>query len=638
MATTLSGIISPLASCASTVSGDLTILQFCGSLNNQIDPKSSGSLVSQLIQKNGNAIDFSGLGAQAFQEALNVHIEITGHVTDAFNGASKALSNFGDDIKSLSSHYDEQLSNIKATDYAPGVSLVGSSSPVAEAARSTFMSLNPQAALIDNVISSADGNAVLQDGPSDLLGLLSSAYNRLINQAEGMSISMPPPEANNSTNQAQAQQMVMASLDALHFDVSQVYKNWGNAIHQSFSNFTSAMQAVTQKVQPYIDILNNKLTSAAAIMAMIHLISGSNEPISIVQTGPNSIMVYISGTNLSGYGEDTNIWNALGTGMGMNMPYEQDVIAAIEQYSAEHGLVNPQVTLAGHSLGGMVAQQIAEQHLFNVNQVITFGSPVMGPPVRGIKYDMYEADSDIVPLLSRYENPTLPGSLKDLAALFPARVKFVHFNGGYNIIGNVAGVFQDVGALAKDDKGINVTISQLDLMSRYLPPKDQQQIHLGLFNDVNDGVNDVNTFVNAVTFPAHLLMPSQPSLMTSQPYAGPQARLHFMDPTGSYNGAVQRVPDLPTSLGLGVHSDYEQSPWLESQKIVSPPKSPAGGALSNMEYFGMPDEYQTAQINQYMQSHSTLGQIYTWKYGPKPVPTPPPVPHPRPGPSSTPPK
>ena len=583
MASTLSDLMSRLTNPATAVSSDLTNLQGFSSQNDQIDPKRSNS-VSQLIQKNGSAIDFSGLGAQAFQESLTVHMEMTGKITDAFTGASKALTTLGDAVTSLSSHYDGQLSNIKGTNYAPGTSLIGTSSPIAEAARSAFLSLNPQKVMIDDVLSGADGNAVLKDGPFDLLGSLDMAYAGLVGKAATMPISMPPPMANNATNQAQVQQMVENSLDALHHDITQVYTNWGNNVHQNFTTFTNAMKTVTQTVQPYIDILNNKLTSAASIMAMIGLVSQSNNPISIVQTGPNSIMVFISGTNAgkAGFGLDTNIWNALGTGMGMKMPYEQDVIAAIRQYSAQHGLVNPQVTLAGHSLGGMVAQQVAAQHIFNVKQVITFGSPIMGPPVRGIKYDLYVAASDAVPLLSRYENPTLPASLQDMANRFPALQ--THF--GWNPITDAKNIAHDGSALLKDGQGVLYLRSEIDKMSPYLTPGDR-------------------SFLNSVPGPLRPVVVDAAGL---KPYAGPQAKLQFMDPKGAYKGELQSVPDLSPNLGFGVHSDYAQSPYLESQNIISPIKPPAGGVLSNVNYFGMPNEPKSAKINQYMQSHSTIGQ------------------------------
>ena len=580
MATTLSELSSPLANSAYAVSADLGMLQFESPLNNQIDPKGSNS-VSQLIRQDGNAIDFSGLGAQAFQESLNVHFEMIGHLTDAFTGASKALSHFGDTVISLSSRYDGQLSTIKGTDYAPGFSFSGGDL-IAEAARSAFLNQNPYTAMIDDVISAADGNAVLQDGASHPLNLLGSAYVRLISQAEETPIQIPPLVANVSMSQTQARQMVIASLGSLYDDISQVYRSWGTAIQQAFFTFQAGMKTVTQQVQPYIDILTQP-TSAASIMAMISLISQSDEPISIVQTGPNSIMVFISGTNMSQLGYDTNVWNALGTGMGVNMPYEQDVIAAIEQYCAEHGLVNPQVTLAGHSLGGMVAQQVAEQRIFNVNQVITFGSPIMGPPVPGVKYDIYEADSDVVPLLSHYENPTLPTSLQDVANLFPGQVAAPMGN----IDSKAIIILKDAGAAWMDTPGVLYLRSELDRMSPYLPPADRS-----LLNNLPGPLRPVASDVAGL-----------------QPYAGPQPRLQFMDPTGAYQGELQRVPDLPASLGLGVHSDYAQSSYLESQKIVQPMNLPASPLLSNVEYFGMPNEYKTAQINQYMQDHSTIGGL-----------------------------
>src|SRR5205823_3265163 len=59
---------------------------------------------------------------------------------------------------------------------------------------------------------------------------------------------------------------------------------------------------------------------------------------------------------------------------------------------------------------------VAEKGLFDVTQVVTYGSPTMGDPVPGVQYDLYEAQWDPVPLLSRYENPVLPSSFSQLGS------------------------------------------------------------------------------------------------------------------------------------------------------------------------------------------------------------------------------
>lgn len=574
MANTLTGLVLPLTNTANAIIGDIAIIQQQIATSNQsIDPQSSNS-VSQLIQQNSAVMDFSGLGAQAFQESLKVHLEITGHMTDAFNSVSNALNKLTTAIDSANTQYDGQLSTIKGTNYAPD----NPSSNVAQGARAAFINLDPWTVMIDDVITSADGNAILISGPSDLTNLLSNAYVRLANQADGEVISLPFESKPTPAEEAQARQMVVDALFALYYDISQVYNSWADAVQQAYLSFQSTMATVEQQVQPFIDILTQP-TSAASIIAMIQMISQSSEPIAIVQNGPNSILVMISGTNLGQMGYDTNIWNALGTGMGQNMPYEQDVIAAIQQYCQEHGLTNPEVTLAGHSLGGMVAQQIAEQNIFDVRMVVTYGSPIMGPPVPGVNYDIYEADSDLVPLLSRYENASLPSSLQELAKKFPAQ-----FGGGGNPIRDVIGAYEDA-------PGFGYLLSEVMALSPYMSPTDQKQLM---------GMKLGPTTVGGLT---HLF-----SNFKMQPYAGNQAKLNMMDPYGDYQGQLQRVPDLPESLGLKVHSDYGQSRWLENQQIFWNMDTPTPNFLNNVQYFGMPNEYQTAQINQYMKAHSTIGE------------------------------
>lgn len=563
MATTLTSLLLPVTASSLAVANDLSYASSeIVALNDQINLSSSNS-IGQLIQHNGSTLDFSGLGAQAFQKAVTVHLSLTGKLLNAFDGASRALSTFANSVDGFNSQYDGRLNAIRGTSYAPGFSW----DPIAEGARATFAALRPDTAMIDDVIAMADGNAVLQNGASDLLNLLTSAYMSLLGQAEKAFVPLPAPEA-TPANQIRARAMVMQALDALYSDIRAVYSSWGAAIQHAFSTFKSAMTAVEQQVQPYTDLLTQPL-SAASIFDMIQMLSQSNEPIAIVQTGPNSILVLISGTNLSKFGYDTNIWNALMTGMGQNSPYEQDVIAAIQEFCAQHGLTNPAVTLAGHSLGGMVAQQIAERKLFNVTQVVTYGSPTMGNPVPGIHYDLYAAKWDPIPMLSRYENPTLPGSLQQVAKMFPSfqtnYKSFWHNPFSWSgLTADVSGLGRDIGA----------------------------------------------TFDNVLA--ARGLKTGVPFLLgeITGSYAVMAAGLKqsFMDPRDLYGNSIKIVPDL-TTISPAVHSQYGQSQWLENKQRVFQPIQETGDMFDHIEYFGMPYEFETGEINKYMLSHSSLGQI-----------------------------
>lgn len=600
MATTLSDLTFPLTNTAYVVAGDLTLITGeIGPLNTHIDPQGSNS-VHQLIQQNGSAVDFSGLGAQAFQESLSVHLNVTGQLTDAFNNASKALNTLGDSVNSLNSRYDSQLITIKGNDYAPGYYGGGYSSgdPIEQAARDIFYSLDPYTVMIDDVIAGASGNAVLTGGPSDLLNLLSSAYGRLYDQVYAAPVSLPSP-ANTPDNENQARQMAVDALYALYNDVSQAYTSWGNGVQQDFSTFQSTLAGVEQTVKPYTDLLTQP-TSAASIFDLIHMISGSNEPIAIVQTGPNSILVAISGTNASksAAGYDTNLWNALMTGMGQNSPYEQDVIEAIQQYCQEHGLTNPQVTLAGHSLGGMVAQQVADSGLFDVTQVVTYGSPTMGNPVPGIQYDLYEAQGDPVPLLSSYENPTLPSSYQQLAQIYP--VVPLNYEGFHNPFSDWGfGTIKDIGSAGHD---IDIARKDVTSIIQNLGGAGYLYFEASLFSNfvpLKVGPVPVGPVINALNQnPGGDLLEMDPS-----------AKISYMDPHGYYGNSIKLVPDL-TDMSPGVHSEYGQSQWLENTQPVFQPVNLSGSnILDHIQYFGMPNEYQTATINQYMDSHSSLGQL-----------------------------
>lgn len=385
---------------------------------NQLDPNLQ-NLANSLAQGDPNAANFQGLAGISFHEAVNVHIDVTGYFSTAFGSVSKAANTLLTDMSNISMLYDGQLGNVQPIDYtSSGQGTVGN------AAKQAFLALDPYTVLVTNVLDAANGNEVLQSGPANLLSLLSRAYQQLLASAASAPVNVTVPVASAqaaaqiTSETASARALVTQYIDEMYQAVHGIYTNWGNGILHSFTSFQSAVHGAEQQLQPAVELLKNP-DSAQSIFDLIHMISGQNAPIAITQLGGNTILVSISGTELNNLIFDTNIWNALGTGMGQSMPFEQDVINAIQEYIAEHGLKDPQVILAGHSLGGMVAQQVAASGLFNVTQVVTFGSPVMGPPVPGVKYDMYAAQWDPIPMLSKYEFPALPGSLQQVASMFP---------------------------------------------------------------------------------------------------------------------------------------------------------------------------------------------------------------------------
>ena len=149
---------------------------------------------------------------------------------------------------------------------------------------------------------------------------------------------------------------------------------------------------------------------------------GTSKPITITpykKDGKNGLLISIGGTDLNNINYDTDLFTALQTGQGYTNPYLADVRQALLDYMREHReMAGSEITFAGYSLGGMTAQQMANdiasgndstinQSGLRVAQVITYGAPVMGAPLNNVKYNMYDATYDPIPLLSSYEDHLL---------------------------------------------------------------------------------------------------------------------------------------------------------------------------------------------------------------------------------------
>ncbi len=165
-------------------------------------------------------------------------------------------------------------------------------------------------------------------------------------------------------------------------------------------------QSPEKSVQAATAFHNNP--NMQTLYGMINSQYGTGAPIGITQIGSNTILVTLAGTEFGQWNQSNNGPTALDSGAGdIYNVYEQDVAAAIDAYIKEHHLTPPvNVVVAGHSLGGMVAQDLALAGgggEFNVTNVISYGSPQVGPQVPGVQYQEYFNQYDPVPLASWYE-------------------------------------------------------------------------------------------------------------------------------------------------------------------------------------------------------------------------------------------
>ncbi len=152
-------------------------------------------------------------------------------------------------------------------------------------------------------------------------------------------------------------------------------------------------------------------------------------PVGITPIGDNTILVSLVG--IEPIPTNSNTWiNGVGSGSQKDSatdPYEEDVFNIIQEYINQNGgnFKKPiRVIIAGHSYGGIVAQELAANHAkekdyYFISDVVTFGSPEVGPYNRkdNVQYTQYFTQHDIVPMASGEEAwPHINSLTQSLAA------------------------------------------------------------------------------------------------------------------------------------------------------------------------------------------------------------------------------
>ena len=139
-------------------------------------------------------------------------------------------------------------------------------------------------------------------------------------------------------------------------------------------------------------------------------------PIGITQIGPTRYLVTLGGIEWDSWTGANALDNAALDQLGINSEY----YAVVRETLEEQLPPGAEVVLAGHSHGGIVAQNLARDPSFNANanrplldrilgrnsgdyhitDVITYGSPVSGEPASGTRYRMFANEGDLVAGLS----------------------------------------------------------------------------------------------------------------------------------------------------------------------------------------------------------------------------------------------
>ena len=168
---------------------------------------------------------------------------------------------------------------------------------------------------------------------------------------------------------------------------------------------------------------NNTYTTAPEIYKLVR--DGYNQgvqgPISIVKgtlkkglfTSKPVYLITLSGTELV-LNQSTEVLTDLFSGFNLNNAYYSNVVSIITSNVPK----GANLIIAGHSLGGMVAQQVAANSTiksrYNILNTVTFGSPLLSAGTREGTVKRLGDVSDVVPILSVH---TLVNTVWALAGL-----------------------------------------------------------------------------------------------------------------------------------------------------------------------------------------------------------------------------
>lgn len=154
-----------------------------------------------------------------------------------------------------------------------------------------------------------------------------------------------------------------------------------------------------------------KMKKDPSLKDLFHKIHGqyTKTPIGITQLADGTILVTLAGVDLHHPDQANNLQNATRSGLGWaDNPYRRDVQNAIQDFVKTHPIKQGKgIIIAGHSYGGIVAQELASdgqfRNKYNITDVITYGSPDLGFQNSKVNYQRYLSMDDAVGMASPHD-------------------------------------------------------------------------------------------------------------------------------------------------------------------------------------------------------------------------------------------
>ncbi len=410
----------------------------------------------QTAQNLADPSTFQGQGAQAFLQAVDADTNTTRVLADGLEHVATASDTLGKAIQQSSSTYDHSLSTIYQDPNVPSSYLEKWHDALIN---TLFDDANPGyisdtlseilkngwwGALTDpwNTAFATVQATVIQDAKNYATQQINGNFQIgadqwIIDHTPWLAGKLGnPTQAQLQTQKNQIQQQTLNdftnALNGMSRDITLILQEWAGELQGEYQTFQTAIQ------NP------NGPLNARDIYDLIYYGSmdgsykdgtqSTNSPITITpyttKDGKKGLLITLGGTDLGHLTNDDSLLGALETGSGLPTAYAVEIHNALETYMNEHpDAKGSELTISGYSLGGMQAQLFASDLAqgyygdltgadgLHVANVVTYGSPVMGPPMRGVNYTMYDATNDPIILLSHAENKDIT-DLKSILVLF----------------------------------------------------------------------------------------------------------------------------------------------------------------------------------------------------------------------------
>jgi hypothetical protein len=184
--------------------------------------------------------------------------------------------------------------------------------------------------------------------------------------------------------------------------ISSSYHEWCADLDQSVTQYYAQLESQSKALYDQWKMTDAQLFDKIRAQGDKHDGSPLNhQPIGIstgmTSDGKTAVVVTLAGLDLdsSELGHGNDIFHAIDEGATYESGYTKRVHEAILQYLAAHNLPpDTPLILNGHSLGGMVAQDLIAKynpHTFNIIETNTYGSPDQGARTgtNNVKLNMY---------------------------------------------------------------------------------------------------------------------------------------------------------------------------------------------------------------------------------------------------------